>query len=317
MQMGRDCCGSRFRFSQDEGVASVRNVGTAAAHRAAHHGPRAGPFRHPHGGRGRPGGARRRRRLLRLPVPLSAIAGATDPDPEPRPLPPARLTGQPGSRAPHLQVTVDHRRFPPWTCTAAASPQVPAAGYRFGVELTPPPGRPPTASGPGSAAGPARRLRRLAQHRPAPRPHHRARGRPPRPAEHPRVGAQARVGCAPAAGSLRARPSPPGRRRPMLSSCAHEPARGSQATGGAPMSMQPPATHGHRRPPAAQPGGRAAAPLPAGPARRGSPSHCSPSPSADPMAVPSTSTTSPPSSPSTGATSSGSGDATLEFVLGP
>jgi hypothetical protein len=39
MQMGRDCCGSRFRFSQDEGVASVRNVGTAAAHRAAHHGP--------------------------------------------------------------------------------------------------------------------------------------------------------------------------------------------------------------------------------------------------------------------------------------
>jgi hypothetical protein len=149
MQMGRDCCGSRFRFSQDEGVASVRNVGTAAAHRAAHHGPRAGPFRHPHGGRGRPGGARRRRRLLRLPVPLSVIAGATDPDPEPRPLPPARLTGQPGSRAPHLQVTVDHRRFPPWTCTAAASPQVPAAGYRFGVELTPPPGRPPTASGPG------------------------------------------------------------------------------------------------------------------------------------------------------------------------
>lgn len=47
MQIGRDCCGSRFRFSQDEGVASVRNVGTAAAHRAAHHGPRAGPFATP------------------------------------------------------------------------------------------------------------------------------------------------------------------------------------------------------------------------------------------------------------------------------
>jgi hypothetical protein len=37
------------------------------------------------------------------------------------------------------------------------------------------------------------------------------------------------------------------------------------------VSVQPPATRGHRRPPAAQPGGRAAAPLPAGPARRGRP----------------------------------------------
>ena len=37
----------------------------------------------------------------------SAVVGATDGDPPP--LPPVALTGQPGSRAPHLQVTLDHR----------------------------------------------------------------------------------------------------------------------------------------------------------------------------------------------------------------
>lgn len=38
-----------------------------------------------------------------------------------------------------------------------------AVAMGFGVELTPADGVPPTGSGPGSAAGPARRLRRLAR----------------------------------------------------------------------------------------------------------------------------------------------------------
>jgi putative polyketide hydroxylase len=82
----------------------------------------------------------------------SAVPGTTDPDPGP--LPPVALTGQPGSRAPHLPVTIDHRQLSTldlygrgfvllagvdgagWMA-AAASLQVPVDAYRFGVELTP------------------------------------------------------------------------------------------------------------------------------------------------------------------------------------
>ena len=168
MQMGRDCCGSRFRFSQDEGVASVRNVGTAAVHRAAHHGPRAGPFRHPMAA----GEGRRCSTTASSPSATSTAlghCGRNRPRPRTAAAAAARPTGQPGPRAP----PAGHRGPPPISTLdlyGSGQPQVPAAGYRFGVELTPPPGRPPTASGPGSAAGPARRLRRLAQHRPAPDP---------------------------------------------------------------------------------------------------------------------------------------------------
>jgi hypothetical protein len=115
----------------------------------------------------------------------SAVVGATDGDP--RPLPPVALTGQPGSRAPHLQVTLDHRQLSTLDLSAALlccwrastgpggwRPR-PASRCRWpptasGWSSPPPRRRPPTASGPGSAAGPARRLGRLAQHRPAPRP---------------------------------------------------------------------------------------------------------------------------------------------------
>jgi putative polyketide hydroxylase len=82
----------------------------------------------------------------------SAVPGASDGDP--RPLLPAQLTGQPGSRAPHLQVTHNHRAISTldlygrglvlltgvdgagWVA-AAASLTVPVDGYRFGVDLKP------------------------------------------------------------------------------------------------------------------------------------------------------------------------------------
>jgi putative polyketide hydroxylase len=82
----------------------------------------------------------------------SAVPGATDRDPGP--LPPVALAGQPGSRAPHLQVTLDHRPISTldlygrgfvllagvdgagWMA-AAASLQMPVDAYRLGVELKP------------------------------------------------------------------------------------------------------------------------------------------------------------------------------------
>ena len=217
MQIGRDRCGSRFRFSQDEGVASVRNVGQRRP--IAHHGPRAGPFRHPHGGRGSPrcsttasspsatstalGHCGRNR-----PRPRTAAAAAGPPDRPARPAPPI-------CRSPWT--TADFHPGP----GRRGQPQAPAAGYRFGVELTPPPAA-AYGIGSGSAAGPARRLRRLAQHRPAPRPHHRARGVLRASAETP--GQVPRPAPAAPAAEVRARPSPPKVKCPMLSSC-HEPAR--------------------------------------------------------------------------------------------
>jgi putative polyketide hydroxylase len=82
----------------------------------------------------------------------AAVPGAGDGDL--RPLLPAQLTGQPGTRAPHLQVTFDHRRISTldlygrsfvllagvdgerWV-SAAGGVGVPMDAYRFGVELTP------------------------------------------------------------------------------------------------------------------------------------------------------------------------------------
>jgi hypothetical protein len=173
MQVGRDCCGSRFRFSQDEGVASVRNVGTAAADRAAHHWAGDGPLRHPMAAGQGPAVLDDGAVAMGYQYRSSAVVGATDPDPRPRP--PVALTGQPGSRAPTCRSPLTTTRSLPCTCTAAAlvllagvdgtgwmaaaaSLKVPVDAYRFGVELTPPTRRPPMASGQGSAAGPARRL---------------------------------------------------------------------------------------------------------------------------------------------------------------
>jgi putative polyketide hydroxylase len=81
----------------------------------------------------------------------SAVLGAGG---DPRPLPPVALTGQPGSRAPHLPVTLDHRRISTldlygrglvllagvegagWVW-AVAGLQVPVDAYRFGADLAP------------------------------------------------------------------------------------------------------------------------------------------------------------------------------------
>jgi hypothetical protein len=106
-----------------------------------------------------------RRRRPWLPVPQLGHAGRHRP--APRPLLPARLTGQPGSRAPHLQVTVDHRPISTLDLYGRSQPQVPVAAYRFGVELTPADGAAahrigsgercwsgPTASSPGAASAP-------------------------------------------------------------------------------------------------------------------------------------------------------------------
>jgi hypothetical protein len=81
------------------------------------------------------------------------------------------IWGQPEGIPVLLLSTSPGSRLLGWMAVAA-SLQVPMDAYRFGVELS------------------------LAQHRPAPRPHHRAQGRPPRPAEHPRAGAQAPRLCA-------------------------------------------------------------------------------------------------------------------------
>jgi putative polyketide hydroxylase len=81
----------------------------------------------------------------------SAVPGAGG---DPRPLPPVALTGQPGTRAPHLPVSLDHRRISTldlygrglvllagvegvgWVWAVAGLP-VPVDAYRFGVDLAP------------------------------------------------------------------------------------------------------------------------------------------------------------------------------------
>lgn len=70
----------------------------ATPDRAAHDEPGTGPLRHPHGARAGPGGALDYGAVaVGYRYRSSAVPGAGG---DPRPLPPAQLTGQPGSRAP-------------------------------------------------------------------------------------------------------------------------------------------------------------------------------------------------------------------------
>ena len=205
-------------------------------------------------------------------------------DSDPRPPVPAALTGQPGARAPP---PTGHPPPPPALDSGPIRPQVGAAGGRRRAGWPGPRPAPrcrwtPTASAWRSPPGRGGRTR------------HRVRGallvRPdglvawrsigPPPTHHPAGGVRRAVVRAPA--------SVPRPRRRCASfrevfalvqaprgvgaaCCAHQPATGSHATGGATSERATSRYRGHRWRPAAGLGEPAAAQCAAGPARRGRP----------------------------------------------
>jgi hypothetical protein len=90
------------------------------------------------------------------------------------------------------------RRAVPAGQPGAAIKAANSAGGRLPLrrELTPANAAAAHGIGTGSPGGPARRARRLTQHRPLPRPHDPAQERPPRPADRTSVGAEPRCLCA-------------------------------------------------------------------------------------------------------------------------